>query len=124
MNHAALPGNGLGFRNIVLRVRQAFTGRRLQNTPSAALVWKKEYGTGQVRLQRCFLIVARQNSTFPNEQVRITAGKFVPVRCASACHALADKKKVGVGDGLVVELRFAARCGEALQGSGEFLERL
>jgi hypothetical protein len=66
---------------------------------SAALVREKEDGAGQAGLQRGFLIVAGEDSVFPGEEVGMAAAEFVPVGGGRACHALADKEEVGVGDG-------------------------
>src|SRR5580700_6020663 len=103
---------------------------------SEALVREEEDGASEVGSQRRFVIIARENSVLPGQQVGVAAGEVVPVGDAriggaridglrvdggSACHALTDDEKVSVRDGLVVELRLTAGSCVALQGGGKFI---
>jgi hypothetical protein len=47
---------------------------------------------------------------------------FPGLRLGAACDAFMDQENVGPGDGLVIEVGFAMKSGESLQGSGEFFQ--
>src|SRR3984957_4053088 len=87
---------------------------------STQLVGQEEDASGQIGLQRRLPIVAAENPIFPDQQVGIAAGKFVPVIAGQAVgetrHARANQEEVSVSDGFVVTLRLAAGRSKAFQG--------
>ena len=95
-------------------------GFLLRNT-SQALIGENEGATGEVGVERLLTVEGCQHAAFPDEEIGVALGEFFPsLGAAGAGHALANQKQVGPGDGLVVELRFSLRGGEASRAAENF----
>src|SRR5258708_40334092 len=81
-------------------------------------VWEHEHPSRQIGFQRGFVVVAGEDAVFPAEQGRVELRKLLPARTLATSHAFAGQEEICASDGFVVELRFAAGGGEALQRAG------
>src|SRR6185437_10728060 len=69
-------------------------------------------------------VVLSENSTFPNQQVRVAFSEVIPIKlfCARSRNALGNEKNICPGYGFVVELCLAVASSEFLKGGGEFFQ--
>jgi hypothetical protein len=81
---------------------------------SAAVVGEQKYGSGEIRAQRTFTVIAGENSISPDEKIRVIVGKLLPALAAGSRHALTYQEEIRMSNGLVVKLGFSP-------GSGVFL---
>jgi hypothetical protein len=90
---------------------------------SAAVVGEQKYGSGEIRAERAFGVIAVENSISPDQKIRVIAGEFLPVVAAAPRHALADEEEICMRDGLVVKLGLSPRSGVTFERETESLER-
>ena|SRR5947209_7970719 len=69
----------------------------------------------EIRFQRLWLVIPIQNAIFPNQQIGVLVCEFLPVSGCAQRHPFANEEQICIGDGLVVQLRFAHAGRELLK---------